>query len=83
MHGDPHVHSDSYREPGQPRTAPREYVGYVYQAGNKVAQVHWSVTPYDTQNPQERNHQASNHRASFTSRNGCWEFRAPCSKGSL
>ena len=31
--------------PGQPRTATGEYVGYVYQAGNKVAQVHWTVTP--------------------------------------
>ena len=31
--------------PGQPRTATGEYVGYVYEAGNKVAQVHWSVTP--------------------------------------
>ena len=31
--------------PGQPRPAPGEYVGYVYEAGNKIAQVHWSVTP--------------------------------------
>ena len=31
--------------PGQHRPAPGEYVGYVYEAGNKVAQVHWSVTP--------------------------------------
>ena len=31
--------------PGQHRPAPGEYVGYVYEAGNKIAQVHWSVTP--------------------------------------
>ena len=31
--------------PGQPKPAPGEYVGYVYEAGKKVAQVHWSVTP--------------------------------------
>ena len=31
--------------PGQPRPAPGEYVGYVYEEGNKIAQVHWSVTP--------------------------------------
>ena len=31
--------------PGQSRPAPGEYVGYVYEEGNKIAQVHWSVTP--------------------------------------
>ena len=30
---------------GQPLMAPGEYVAYVYEAGNKVAQVHWTVTP--------------------------------------
>ena len=31
--------------PGQPKPAPGEYVGYVYEAGKKVAQAHWSVNP--------------------------------------
>ena len=31
--------------PGHQRPATGEYVAYVYEAGNKVAQVHWTVTP--------------------------------------
>ena len=31
--------------PGHPKPATGEYVGYIYEGGNKVAQVHWTVTP--------------------------------------
>ena len=31
--------------PGHPPPATGDYVAYIYEAGNKVAQVHWTVTP--------------------------------------
>ena len=32
-------------QPGDPPMATGDHVAYVYEAGNKVAQIHWTVTP--------------------------------------